>query len=1039
MDQLPSRKLRKFPPFENLKWWDCECASHGSSPTAPRPLPSSFNRSHSMEDVDDHDYEVYHAERVVIRASKPLLISVRDSSRAGTPSQESTTKTVLSDSPGCKSQGVSFPQTHGAFRPKHATICCENVTPSAVGQLEDATGCYGISDRRSISSLPVALEHPASASEVMEPRYGQLVDEASISGRPNHAGDKTRAPLEILGPFRLREYSSSTQNFMQSCSDNPKNDTAKGKTMVGPGEPGQGRQRISKARTEEWVSQISPKFLQDSDHAFLSPARQSVTTKPCQQGVTAPTDPSFAVADNVAMNRATNAQHRGFDHGQQHRAPHHDTNEPKDIRGNFIPVSNSLKKLSHSPKYEQAPQVINVQLSLTQSELRDLMAARMHRMPTASHREDASDRDSRERRIAHDTDHGSRSSRENRVAGRDSRSRSPEKLRSRSPGKIRSGSPERLPQTTYTPPTRERARSPEKIRSRSPERRLRETTCTAHIRERTSSPKKVRSRSPEGRHPENNYTAHTRERNSSPEKVRSQSPERLPQTTYITHTRDRARSPAKVSSHSKRPEDPRVAYGFEAAVSPQSPTRQKEFRFAKSSTATSLSPSRKGKGTPPRIDTDLARFHYKQAASQRGRVQLPVAVHNPPEVPLVPAQYLSADDSSSDYSQDLLTGRFLPPDFTPSPVRPPSPLNIQKEDSNNNHASVLRGYIDWINKPYHSEEETEDRRLSFTKNNRESYQAEARSGSSNGVDQIFTPLPFAFPDVHPGQRVASKTLIGEKGWLEKTASTTKNKPKPTEKKVSPTRKTGFLDKVVKKAKEMMVDKNNDQKAHRNSREAEKADKNQPNGRDLQTSLNTREQSLLYCEMEYALAIAMNDYIQSQQNAGRHDLDKLKRISDSWQQKGRPRVMGWRYDIETQLDLIRLHVNEFKFYGHAATPSTILAIIDFMRVNARALRIRTYCQPDTVIAKQLNDSRDLFNLLGCPEPQQIQLAEITEFFKACVKRERHMAEKEATNPNPVRRDKTASGEKWQANNQTDRTNTHGGMKMDPTDYDDDQLE
>lgn len=59
----------------------------------------------------------------------------------------------------------------------------------------------------------------------------------------------------------------------------------------------------------------------------------------------------------------------------------------------------------------------------------------------------------------------------------------------------------------------------------------------------------------------------------------------------------------------------------------------------------------------------------------------------------------------------------------------------------------------------------------------------------------------------------------------------------------------------------------------------------------------------------------------------------------------------------------------------------------MKINARSLRIRTYCQPDSVIAKQLVDSQSLCNTIGCSEAQQIAIAEIAQFFKVIVERER----------------------------------------------------
>lgn len=111
------------------------------------------------------------------------------------------------------------------------------------------------------------------------------------------------------------------------------------------------------------------------------------------------------------------------------------------------------------------------------------------------------------------------------------------------------------------------------------------------------------------------------------------------------------------------------------------------------------------------------------------------------------------------------------------------------------------------------------------------------------------------------------------------------------------------------------------------------------------------------------------------------------MADEWQRKGRPRVVGFRYDLETQLDLVRLHAHDFKFYSRAASAAAILGVIDTARADARALRVRTFCQPDTVVAKQLLDAQGLFNILGCPDDQQIKLAEIVAFFKAAIERRR----------------------------------------------------
>jgi hypothetical protein len=153
---------------------------------------------------------------------------------------------------------------------------------------------------------------------------------------------------------------------------------------------------------------------------------------------------------------------------------------------------------------------------------------------------------------------------------------------------------------------------------------------------------------------------------------------------------------------------------------------------------------------------------------------------------------------------------------------------------------------------------------------------------------------------------------------------------------------------------------------------------------LTISLDPREQSLLYCELEWALNSALNSYITSQFNAGRLDTNKLKKIVDKWRGDGRPKVIGFRYDVVTQLDLVRIHAADFKFYDCDSSAAKVVAHVDTMIASAKVMRVRTYCQPDTVIAKQLLDSRRLFNMLGCPEEQQWQLGLLSQFFRDRVR-------------------------------------------------------
>ncbi|KAK9778769.1 hypothetical protein SCAR479_04392 [Seiridium cardinale] len=237
----------------------------------------------------------------------------------------------------------------------------------------------------------------------------------------------------------------------------------------------------------------------------------------------------------------------------------------------------------------------------------------------------------------------------------------------------------------------------------------------------------------------------------------------------------------------------------------------------------------------------------------------------------------------------------------------------------------------------------------------------------------FTPLtPWLMGGDH--KRKASKTLFGDHGWLQDTDEKEKSEPQ--------SQKPGsFFDGIKKKAREFAETTNL------------KPARRLPNPSRVTISLDPREQSLLYCELEFILSNALDSYIKSQLNGGRLDPDKLKKVSDVWNSKGRPRVVGFRYDLETQLELVGLHVGQFRFYGVCQVhESAVSGLLGAMRANARTIRIRTLCQPDSVIAKHILDSQGLLRLIGAVESLQISLAEVSQFFKVVLEREKAIMER-----------------------------------------------
>ncbi|KAK3684208.1 hypothetical protein B0T22DRAFT_444158 [Podospora appendiculata] len=743
---------------------------------------------------------------------------------------------------------------------------------------------------------------------------------SSLAGHPGNQDENTDSLPSRVGPFVLKAFSGKTPPVK-----NGKNTMLDQKDALRPLSEGGGSASSPRkaSRTQNFL------YLYQAPILTHGKTPQNTSTELCKQ---TPTPTQIASPDNpMAQPKIARKQDSGYGHSHGHRDYFGSTDEPRAIRGDFIPVSTSLRSRSPPPSNDQSSQHV-LQLSLTDSQMEKITAALSS--------DDSAEWPSRGRRNV------------------------------QSPESVRQANKENMPPRAST---------------------------------------------------------------------RSRSPEKLSQDVY-TPSRDRSRSPTKFSSMGRR-----VAYDFGTKTTPQSPSKKKERRNGNDGMAPVAyppSPVRHGgRKAPDPIDTKLAQEYaenaelarqYSKMMAERGYGQIPIAMQRQPEVASSSAprqsQFVPSDESSSVYSQERKS------------VMPISPLRIRKEEEPR-HLSILQEYTDWKNSPCVPEPDVGNLRPSPADGELDDELAYERLGAhigwASGPEPMYSPLP-PLSGPRNTNRKTSKTLIGENGWLESTS-------KPPVRKSSPTRKPGFIDNLFKKAKEMV--EGSDTKTQRKSRDSDKSQKGQPVPRSLAISLDPRDQGLLYCELEFILVMALNDYILAQFNAGRLETDKLRKVSESWQRKGRPKVVGFRYDLETQLELIGLHVNDFKFYGQVASPVAISGIIEMMKVDARALRIRTFCHPDTVIAKQLGDAQILFNLLGCPDNQQVKLAEIIGFYKAAIykaamEREKLGASRDAganATGTELHRTKSLSGEKWRAANddQIRRTNSHVGVKLDPGDYESDR--
>ncbi|KAK8006185.1 hypothetical protein PG991_012482 [Apiospora marii] len=470
----------------------------------------------------------------------------------------------------------------------------------------------------------------------------------------------------------------------------------------------------------------------------------------------------------------------------------------------------------------------------------------------------------------------------------------------------------------------------------------------------------------------------------------------------------------------------------------RSPTQDNSSPVRASSSRTRIpAPTvQKDKRRPVPLNLADAR-KYGEIVSSRNNIEV---VHNPvPNTPALEGNNSTIvnnnhnntynDASSSVYTSD--------PPTTSTPVI--SPLHITKRTGNiGRQLNVLRAYNDYkesntpnpesalLKTPFRSKSTTvSDMRqkepevpdtstmpttMNSSSSPRHSYSqpgnmrpAIPKSATTNDLkrdasqSEPFTPLtPWLLASsVH-----IKKNLFGEHGWLKDTSA--------AEAKPEPQRKSGIFDGIKKVARDLAEKadfKNNGSRPRsKNFASAATSPRRQSVSKRLTISLDPREQSLLYCELEFTLSNALDMYIKTQLNGGRLDPAKLKKVSDGWAAKGRPRVVGFRYDLETQVELVRLHLYQFRFYhashyGHSHNhhretlsgaedaTTAVDAVLYAVKCNARVMRVRTLCQPDSVIAKHVLDAQALLGLLGAAEGMHRALAEVSQFFKVVVERER----------------------------------------------------
>ena len=122
------------------------------------------------------------------------------------------------------------------------------------------------------------------------------------------------------------------------------------------------------------------------------------------------------------------------------------------------------------------------------------------------------------------------------------------------------------------------------------------------------------------------------------------------------------------------------------------------------------------------------------------------------------------------------------------------------------------------------------------------------------------------------------------------------------------------------------------------------------------------------------------------------VDSLKKVTDFWKSKGRPQVVEFHYDQSTQRDLIVANQKTFRFYGpNANDPLKVHAMLYAWKTNAREMAVRTFCYPDSMIRKHIQDAFVMLDFLGGHPFQYIAAHEVQAKLAGWIKEARvHIA-------------------------------------------------
>ncbi|KAI9717221.1 MAG: hypothetical protein M1828_007415 [Chrysothrix sp. TS-e1954] len=237
----------------------------------------------------------------------------------------------------------------------------------------------------------------------------------------------------------------------------------------------------------------------------------------------------------------------------------------------------------------------------------------------------------------------------------------------------------------------------------------------------------------------------------------------------------------------------------------------------------------------------------------------------------------------------------------------------------------------------HRQEPVSDEQLEVARR----YQVEVRDQVDGDEKVVRSPL---------------KKLFGEHGILGRTNSA-KDRPDPRYKRPALAQWSEKLHQFADGVKTQFAATVNsaDQRGPPRSR--------RPGISTFPISLAVGKQAKFYMEIDVLLQREANLFLLKEYRKGNLSVESVQKVVKYWRGLGRAQVTEFRYDLSTQRELVALNVETIDFAGvNALNPYKIPVALNTWKGLAREISIRTYCQGDSAVKKQMHDAQLVLDLM-----------------------------------------------------------------------------